>query len=531
MLRKLRGVKMKVRKFYRRFKMRGASFWLLWSFFLLTILADVSAVRLIRENGFRPNTYYYHLGDGGHAYHFNTETSTSIYFKCVLYGQGCKGRAILRVGGNFRHTLEHNHPPDPDFVGERHFRENLLQRISTARYVDFKDVLDDMRRDRKYSKRVRAKMNRRRLSSVMARVRSQNYPPIPGTLRDLTRTLLAHKNVSKTADGLENLYAGSVDATDGSHHVAFFSPRMRAFMGNVRVIQGDGTFRARPAVPHSCQCFVIVTTWRHNVVPLGWFLMERKTLAAYRAVFHLLKTICPQLNPSWILSDWEYAQQLAWEEEFPNAQIQGCLWHLCRAFLKKANTLKILRFKSAVPGLLGMIKKACGICLLPSPFFEEGLQILENDAREEDVVLGFILAPFFQYVRDRWIHHPRRRDWMEFYNCTIRTNNACETHNKMLRAEVGAYRPNVYAFIEALARMEHNANLDVFNMNQGGAKTRRWKSIYQDQNLRNLGTDLEMDIFHDSEEAVRNFLNQASNKFHGAFMGQLANVLNREDRE
>lgn len=94
----------------------------------------------------------------------------------------------------------------------------------------------------------------------------------------------------------------------------------------------------------------------------------------------------------------------------------------------------------------------------------------------------------------------------------------------MLRAEVGAYRPNVYAFIEALARMEHNADLDVVNMNQGGAKTRRWKSFFQDRNLRNLGTDLEMDIFHNPEEAIRNFLDQASKKIHGAFMGQLANV-------
>ena len=35
--------------------------------------------------------------------------------------------------------------------------------------------------------------------------------------------------------------AGSITATDGSHHVALVSPRMLEFMANVETIQGDGT--------------------------------------------------------------------------------------------------------------------------------------------------------------------------------------------------------------------------------------------------------------------------------------------------
>ena len=99
----------------------------------------------------------------------------------------------------------------------------------------------------------------------MFKSRSNAYPRIPHSLTDLTRTLLQYPRVSVTCDGSENMYAGSVTATDGSHHVAFFSPRMLEFMANLRVIQGDGTFRARPAVPSSSQCFVLVTTWNHSV--------------------------------------------------------------------------------------------------------------------------------------------------------------------------------------------------------------------------------------------------------------------------
>jgi len=44
--------------------------------------------------------------------------------------------------------------------------------------------------------------------------------------------------------------------------------------------------------------------------------MERRTLSAYRDVFQLLKNVCPNLNPSVIVSDWEYPQQQAWREAF-----------------------------------------------------------------------------------------------------------------------------------------------------------------------------------------------------------------------
>ena len=45
--------------------------------------------------------------------------------------------------------------------------------------------------------------------------------------------------------------------------------------------------------------------------------MEKKTLPAYRAVLQLLKDICPNLNPEVVMTDWEYSQQVAWQEAFP----------------------------------------------------------------------------------------------------------------------------------------------------------------------------------------------------------------------
>lgn len=115
---------------------------------MLNVVCD--GVRLYMEKGLRDNSFFYHNGDGGHAYHYNLETQSSIYFKCVQYERmKCPGRAILRLGGGFRHTQAHNHLPDPDLVGERHFRANVLEQVRNARHVSFQEIVDQARRDRR----------------------------------------------------------------------------------------------------------------------------------------------------------------------------------------------------------------------------------------------------------------------------------------------------------------------------------------------------------------------------------------------
>ncbi|XP_034246305.1 uncharacterized protein LOC117648159 [Thrips palmi] len=497
---------------------------------LLSLLADgLRAVRLICENGFKVGSHYYHLGDGRYAYHASDDTRNAVYFKCVLYERGCRGRAIYKYGGSFRETQHHNHAPDPDFVGMRHFRENLLDEIHDARYVNYEQLLDQFRSDQRYSRKVRCKMTLKRLRGSMYKTRMNKYPQIPHTMRELTQILLSNDKISKTIDDSENLYAGSTTATDGSHHIAFFSPRMLRFMENLKIIQGDGTFKSRPALPSSRQVFVLVTTWNNCVIPLGWFLMESRTKSAYMAVFNLLKHLCPNLNPDVILSDWEKAQQEAWQESFPQAEIQGCLWHLGRSFVKKAKKLGIFRYRKDLPNIVHYIRKAVAISLLPRRYFLVGLRCLRNAALQEDIRMAYLLDPFFDYVEQKWIRTPSRRRWMCLYKSEIRTNNSCETHNRMLRNKTGAYRPNVFLFIQALATLENNAILDseLHISGENPRRTRRWKSIITDRILSNLTYHLEREIFHDMNETVMQFLTKASDLFKSAFDEHVAREVGR----
>lgn len=178
------------------------------------------------------------------------------------------------------------------------------------------------------------------------------------------------------------------------------------------------------------------------------------------------------------------------------------------------------------PSLLGHLRRACAICLLPDVLYEEGLRVLRASAFADNVVVAFVMEPFFNYVQDRWIRNPSRLLWMNLFNARHRTNNACESHNRMLRNKCGAHRPNIYLFIQALATLENNAFLDTELLALGlpARPARRARSVFTDIQMQALSNDLHMDLFHNMNETIRNFLGRASHLFNRAFDEHVAQL-------
>lgn len=56
-------------------------------------------------------------------------------------------------------------------------------------------------------------------------------------------------------------------------------------------------------------------------------IMTRRTIPAYVALFNFIKFIMPRFQPTLIMCDFEEAEQVAWSTCFPEADVQGCLWH------------------------------------------------------------------------------------------------------------------------------------------------------------------------------------------------------------
>lgn len=81
---------------------------------------------VVKEDGSRPGSFFFHIKDGYH-YHRSFERQSTSYFQCVLRAQGCHGRALLDVEG-FHHSVQyqHNHGPDLLYPAEMALRRRIL---------------------------------------------------------------------------------------------------------------------------------------------------------------------------------------------------------------------------------------------------------------------------------------------------------------------------------------------------------------------------------------------------------------------
>lgn len=96
--------------------------------------------RVAQEEGTRLNTYFYHIDDGYHYHQSDTRQGTT-YYKCVLAGRGCRGRATFDAIDGFIHTSGHNHDPDPVYPDEMALRRNILRRCEALEYTTFPRII------------------------------------------------------------------------------------------------------------------------------------------------------------------------------------------------------------------------------------------------------------------------------------------------------------------------------------------------------------------------------------------------------
>lgn len=119
---------------------------ILIGFGLLALCASfVSALpilRVAREQGSRPDSYFFHIGDGFH-YHTNRVNGGVTYYKCVRFERGCRGRATFDLAEGFLHTAEHNHVEDPHYPDEMALRNNILRRCEALENVSFQTIIDE----------------------------------------------------------------------------------------------------------------------------------------------------------------------------------------------------------------------------------------------------------------------------------------------------------------------------------------------------------------------------------------------------
>ena len=94
--------------------------------------------------------------------------------------------------------------------------------------------------------------------------------------------------------------------------------------------------------------------------------------------------------------------------------------------------------------LRSLVRSTLAIPLLPQRFMARGLASLIREANAAGLIN--ILQPFFNYMIDTWMSPTFFRS-LSVYGIRHRTNNVCESANKILRSFTGAHRPSLWHFI------------------------------------------------------------------------------------
>ena len=76
-----------------------------------------------------------------------------------------------------------------------------------------------------------------------------------------------------------------------------------------------------------------------QIIPCFYCLLLNKTQETYRRLWTELKTIIPTGDPSLVMMDFEKAAINAVQDVYPDANIQGCLYHLSQNIYRKVQSL------------------------------------------------------------------------------------------------------------------------------------------------------------------------------------------------
>ncbi|KAJ1521839.1 hypothetical protein ONE63_003474 [Megalurothrips usitatus] len=416
-----------------RFHYSSEIYWLLL-YLLFGGTWAVPVFNVAREAGNRPDSFFYHIGDGLY-YHLNNQREIVL---CVLSERGCPGRALLDPKTGFIHTQPHEgHDPDPLYADELALRRNIITRCRQLDYKPYRQIIAD--ECRWFEDDVVSRVTYARMRTPMRNARVASLPPLPRNLRELSNILRnpQYSVLSMTDDGRDNIYGGSVTDADGGHHVVFISDRMLAHMRTMRVLHSDGTFRSVPVGPaFADQVFCIICVMQDHIVPLAWVLMESRTQAAYTAVLAYIRYILgDDINLRRVITDFEMAQQNAWQNVF-NVMLQGCLWHLCRRFLEHVAEYNLTNAMRNIPEVGRIIRLTFALGLLPPNDILLGFRAILQHARDEGNYIFNQVHPYLMYIWRYYVSRPWMRERMSVFGSAQRTNNVCESHNRTLHQQV-----------------------------------------------------------------------------------------------
>jgi len=332
--------------------------------------------------------------------------------------------------------------------------------------------------------------NRNALRQQIKRVRRENTPSQPQSLEDLT-----------IPDSLRTTIGGELflikDSTINDEKLLLFCTKNNVQrLSHARYLIMDGTFWTVPTIFR--QLYTIhapVGGDNFRVLPLAYALMSSKSETLYIRLFQDLIDFCEdnggQLNPYWIMTDFEQAAIKASKAEFPNVKNKACFFHLSQSTWRKIQSSGLVNLYGTNEEFSLKIRQMLALAFIPSENIPAAFDELKATfpPEAEEVV---------QWFEDNYVHgRIRRRNqrngniirtdplfppklWSvsELMDHGIpRTQNIVEAWHRRWSTLVGKPHVGVYTMIEELQKEQQRVDLEIECINRGEPKPKQKKQI------------------------------------------------------
>lgn len=444
----------------------------------------------------------------GYVYRHSRTRGTNHYFRCER--QNCAGTAILREAASYDATtgrleegLPHGHDPEEG-------RAAILKMKFAIRKEASKSAAPPRAIVQQHRQEIPIKAaanlpSEDALRQMAQRARREGLPQEPTTRGEI----VIPDSLSKTIEGDNFILAdtfdpldGEMGADDGDHRIIVMGTEdnlKRLSETNMWFI--DGTFRTCP--PQFQQLYTVNALVDGACFPLVFVLMPGKSQFLYRSLFTELKQAAQaadlELNPEYIMSDFELAAINAARLEFPDAKIHACHFHLAQSVHRRVLSEGLRNAYRNDENVALSVKKLIALSFLEPLQIPAAFDVIREQCPDS-------VRPVYRYFEDTYVRGrqivPRGKgrrprvlprhppmfppELWSVHELVVadlaRTNNLQEAWHRRFNALVGRAHQGVFPTMREFQKEQHRTDQELRRLDHGEAIPR--KRLTQDQERR-----------------------------------------------
>ncbi|XP_077297552.1 aminopeptidase N-like [Arctopsyche grandis] len=422
----------------------------------------------------------------------------------------CNGRAITKSNRReFRQTKEHSHLPDRLRREIRQIQGFMQQAASNAigASTTTSIVQRSLMAATDVAKARLPSINHLKRNVQRQRNKAQVPLPLPITRSDID-VPTEYQITGSTTTPEQFLFWDSGSGSE--ERILMFTTRKNLeFLKSCQSILMDGTFKTAP--PLFTQLYSIHGTRLEGTdqkpgkaVPLIFCLLPDKSGTTYNRLFSQLKMYIQDWEPNRVMMDFERAAINAVQNQWPNAQVTGCFFHLSQSIYRKIQELGLTEFYDNQENAI-KFKMVLALAFVPPEnvveSWEELLQILNPWLLEQEREIQQKVDDFLIYFEVNYIgkiianvrREPRVAS-IDIWNVRDRiihnygkTDNEVEGFHMKVGYTIGAQFPNLWKFLKALQGLQAETEKLVEELNSGVmGRQQRPKYVQLAERIKNV---------------------------------------------